>query len=32
MIAGYWGANVLIGNHEREHRFYGKIDKPFIEH
>ncbi|CAD8118208.1 unnamed protein product [Paramecium sonneborni] len=31
-IAGFFSACILIGNHEREYKFFNKIDKPFIEH
>lgn len=32
LIAGFFSANVLIGNHEREKRYPEKIEASFIEH
>jgi fatty acid desaturase len=33
MIAGFYSANVLIGNHERETRIEGRLDKStFMDH
>lgn len=32
LIAGFYAAFVLIGNHEREKRYADKPDVPFIDH
>jgi hypothetical protein len=32
LMAGFFAANVLIGNHEREKRFPGRIDATFMDH
>jgi fatty acid desaturase len=32
LVAGYFTANVLLGNHEREKRHHGKIQVSFIDH
>jgi len=32
LIAGFYSAFVLIGNHEREHRIQDKIEMTFVDH
>ena len=32
LVGGFFSACILIGNHEREEKFFTRIDKPFIEH
>lgn len=32
LIAGFYSAFVLIGNHEREHRYGKQIKHSFIDH
>lgn len=32
LVAGFIGANILVGNHEKERKYEVHIELPFFEH